>query len=36
MATTSAHYSLFIGEVNDTFNPLTQMNQNTRDIDSGM
>lgn len=36
MATTSSHYNLFIGEVSDAFNPLTQMNQNTRDIDSGM
>lgn len=36
MATTSSHYNLFIGEANDNFNPLTQMNQNTRDIDAGM
>ena len=36
MATTSSHYNLYIGEANDNFNPLTQMNQNTRDIDSGM
>lgn len=36
MATTSSHYNLFIGEASDNFNPLTQMNQNTRDIDSGM
>lgn len=36
MSTTSSHYNLFIGEANDNFNPLTQMNQNTRDIDTGM
>lgn len=36
MSTTSSHYNLYIGEANDNFNPLTQMNQNTRDIDSGM
>lgn len=36
MSTTSSHYNLFIGEANDNFNPLTQMNQNTHDIDAGM